>query len=88
MAEIKLNRRHVYVGDVYRELTQNAGFDHDTAIMFLDNLPTADVQKVRHGEWKQCDDWFVCTNCGKITDYHISNYCPNCGVKMDGKGDA
>lgn len=43
---------------------------------------------VVHGEWKFCgaDRWndaYQCSECGKIaTD--DSNYCLNCGAKMDG----
>lgn len=57
----------------------------------------ADVVEVRHGEWKPCfEDWRKqiegdeCSVCGfqhygtTIRDYH---YCPNCGAKMDGKGE-
>ena len=57
----------------------------------------ADVVEVRHGEWaKKNDDfsyWYVCSACGHAPpqnnwghEYH-SVYCPNCGAKMDGKGD-
>ena len=49
-------------------------------------IPTADVQKVKHGEWvyhyrlKK----FVCLECGYETKHKSDfNYCPNCGAKMD-----
>ena len=61
----------------------------------LKNLPTADVQEVKHGEWKEikCGDGmfdycFICSECSGTTPskaYAISpNYCPRCGAKMDG----
>ena len=63
----------------------------------IDYVPTADVVEVRHGEWVvELDDlgWnkHTCSECGytKRTDIHTSlgwNYCPNCGAKMDGKGE-
>lgn len=63
----------------------------------LENLPTADVAPVVHGEWYQCfEDWRQqqegnkCSVCG--FEYYGTGmlrfrYCPNCGAKMDGGGD-
>lgn len=58
---------------------------------------TADVAEVRHGEWK-IEEYknhlnVVCSNCNKEFyvynqgQYRIdrSNYCPNCGAKMEGE---
>ena len=59
----------------------------------IKQLPTADVQEVRHGSWKPCfDDWRKqiegdeCSACGFQhygTNIRNYNYCPNCGAKMD-----
>lgn len=66
-------------------------------------MPAADVVEVRHGEWvgemnmrlnlpqlSAYDDWH-CSECDWVyPERHISrlsNYCPNCGAKMDGKGE-
>ena len=61
----------------------------------IKNAPTADVVEVRHGHIIEtvkngkCNRVFSC--CGKdytkLTQWIIPNYCPNCGAKMDGKGD-
>ena len=64
------------------------------------NLPTADVEEVKHGEWEVCSDEyeicaseFVCSNCkesfcsSELTDeqfFEMLKFCPNCGAKMDG----
>ena len=56
---------------------------------------TVDAVEVVHGEWVVCGDGeyvpFMCSACGKTTSwYHkqTANYCPNCGAKMDGDGNA
>ena len=57
-------------------------------IGLLDEAPTADVVEVRHGKWHFRKSWnyFVCSECSfEHTNY--SHYCPNCGTKMDGKGE-
>ena len=64
------------------------------AITSIENAPVADVQEIKHGEWKLCyEDWRMqiagdeCSACGFqhygtcISHYH---YCLNCGAKMDG----
>ena len=47
---------------------------------------TVDAVEVVHGRWVWRDGCFHCTNC-KYTEDHITNYCPNCGAKMDGDGN-
>lgn len=56
-------------------------------------LPAADVAPVVHGEWKfdinpYSHRWsYKCTACGGwATDE--TDYCPNCGAKMDGGSHA
>ena len=58
-------------------------------LQLIDNIPTADVEEVRHGYWIpvtygdcKCS---ICGNayglCGGLMgDY---NYCPGCGARMD-----
>ena len=56
--------------------------------------PAADVVEVRHGEWKQVDAiffdhevlYFKCPLCNTTWESK-TNYCPNCGAKMDRKGE-
>ena len=52
-------------------------------------LPAADVAEVVHGRWIWNEegeiDWeqfYRCSNCGE-KEYWESNFCPNCGAKMD-----
>ena len=58
----------------------------------IENFPNADVAPIVHAHWISKNshgyEWvFVCSNCGYIDGYPFndrSNYCPNCGAKMDG----
>lgn len=63
----------------------------------IDYVPTADVVEVRHGEWIEHPHFdfsgaysgahFECSAChyDELYDIGDCNYCPVCGVKMDGK---
>lgn len=54
------------------------------------DIPAADVDPVVHGRWVCVDtdteQFFLCNRCKK-KEYWESNYCPNCGCRMDG-GDS
>ena len=65
----------------------------------LDQQPTADVVERKSGKWEIDSDTLpICSKCGEIALQRIfvkvphliqdvrmvrSNYCPNCGAKMD-----
>ena len=55
----------------------------------IKTLSAADVAPVRHGRWLCVDtdieQFFLCNRCNK-KEYWESNYCPNCGAKMDEEG--
>jgi len=67
----------------------------------IDDIPTADVEEVRHGKWvkdksKMRGDGeiydYCCSRCCGLAgknDYNnysiLSAYCPHCGAKMDGE---
>lgn len=60
----------------------------------LADMPATDVAPVVHGRWKwETGDIYRCTNCnGKAHVKEVMNrpawdFCPNCGVRMDGDGD-
>jgi len=55
----------------------------------VDQQPTVDAVPVRHGKWIDRNGAIVapfweryeCSECGARSDN--SNYCPNCGARMD-----
>ena len=71
---------------------------HNCALSCLTNCPTVDAVEVVHGKWNAIDE---CANSGvycSVCHRKIfkecygncklrSNYCPNCGAKMDGDGN-
>ena len=57
-------------------------------------IQAADVAPVRHGRWiaiKVPNEWDKgqCSECRSIFNSSVwgTNYCPNCGAKMDGGAD-
>ena len=58
----------------------------------LSKIPTADVVEVKRGKWEkrtfivfdnEIKDSYHCSECNTTWDT-ATNYCPNCGAKMDG----
>lgn len=85
MAEIKLQKRAVYVADVYAALVK-AGYED--AAYFIQGLPSADVAPVRQQSCKFCcgagyteEDFTVITQLGRTVRTQF-NFCPNCGRNL------
>jgi hypothetical protein len=70
------------------------------AVDIVRDYPAADVVPVRHGRWIDMGDFISCSECNAtrmkefLCDYGVArrldvrtNYCPNCGAKMDKDGD-
>ena len=65
---------------------------------FLDNIPTADAELIKHGKWIDVPDyggngWQIagkpvqpkqCSICGDVYS-KAYNYCPRCGARMKEK---
>lgn len=83
MAEIKLNKRYKYAGDIFRKLI-GIGFDVETATAFLSEVEDADVAEVKHGHWIKSGNEKKCSVCGFV--YYSNNDewngCPNCLARM------
>lgn len=59
----------------------------------VEEMPTVDAVEVVHGRWIDKGEYAVCTECGgrSGTQYDgvepiplMTQFCPNCGAKMDG----
>ena len=67
--------------------------DESCAILcWINEMPTIEAEPVRHGrwipakdvkKWVSSDKFVLCTECEKLNS-RKSNFCPNCGAKMDG----
>lgn len=70
--------------------------EHDDEMLMLEEAPTVDAVEVVHGRWiykwdaerdpKKYFIRIVCSECNLHTGQR-SNYCPQCGAKMDGDGN-
>ena len=60
------------------------------AVSLLGSAPTVDAEPVRHGRWIYTGFMEVkCSECSEtFHELESTNYCPNCGAKMDGGEDA
>lgn len=64
--------------------------DEDTILDLVDSIPTVDAVPVVHGRWvthyrsgTTVAEGYVSTCCD-MWNNRKSDYCPNCGAKMDG----
>ena len=62
-------------------------FPADDAKEMVDKMPTVDAVPVVHGRWKGAGTGdYYCSVCQQLVNPR-TNYCPNCGAKMDGDGN-
>lgn len=66
-------------------------YNADWIYSMLESAPTVDAVEEVHGRWQErytpngkyvAWDGFYCSVCGRRAAR--TNYCPNCGAKMDG----
>ena len=96
MKDGKLTKRFVYpIGGA-----PCRACDVDDMINAVEDYPAADAMPVRHGRWIDMGDFISCSLCSAtrmkefLCDYGVArrldartNYCPNCGARMDGDGE-
>lgn len=85
------------------ECAKDEFFDSDMAravvgiSVYVEMMPTADVQPVKRGKWIEQDMYYVCSNCKHeflndilgiaIWGNGVPYFCPNCGADMRGEND-
>ena len=59
---------------------------------WIDDIPAADVREVKRGKWKRGAytdvapkdmEFYYCSECGHRLQTWRSNFCPNCGARME-----
>ena len=89
-------RRYIDAELAKAEFTGNFQSQYATGTVkaMIDNVPTADVEEVRHGEWRLIEEdvdsngnnQYMCSLC-EAGELHapsvIVPYCWKCGAKMD-----
>lgn len=89
--------------DKVLEHTKDGDVIHRIPPDFIDNAPTVDAEPVRHGRWDNIPNTYMtvaskfgsysgyatsCSACREVNpNAYKTNYCPNCGAKMDGGGN-
>ena len=58
--------------------------DCENFIELIQAAPTVDEAPVVQGEWIgiEFDMFFKCSECGYLTDYRLTKFCPECGAKL------
>lgn len=62
-------------------------YDKACIIGLIDEEPTVDAVKVKHGHWEIAIGYdpkksFQCSEC-RLMAYEPTKYCPHCGSRMD-----
>ena len=62
----------------------------DDVLEDINLSPTVDAEPVRHGKWYTAEKYngylyWNCDQCHQHFTSQKSNFCPNCGAKMDGE---
>ena len=66
---------------------EQVNYSREDAADCIRYMNAADVAPVRHGRWIASHDEFCACSICKYPVYvgwNQTNYCPNCGAKMDG----
>lgn len=79
-----------YYAEYKKQDIYDGSQDRDWLKRCIDEAPTIEVEPVRHGRWVKRGQDIFCSECDEESGYtwagasRYSDYCPNCGAKMDG----
>lgn len=57
-------------------------YDKVDVMYVLDEIPSVIPQEPKTGHWIDSSNGWMCSECNNDNTYD-TNYCPNCGAKMD-----
>ena len=91
-----MGKRYIDADEFVNRVIQYPRQSTKTIGLALADTPTADVQEVKHGEWKVAmldhesmgcrPKVHYCSVCNHITTFRTF-FCPNCGADMRGGTD-
>ena len=86
--------REAAIKALMNDAPEQVGYSREDAADCIRYMDAADVVPVRHGRWiviKVPNEWDKgqCSECRSIFNSSVwgTNYCPNCGAKMDRGAD-
>ena len=84
------NEKRLIDANALRDKLYEADAITMNGVAIINQFPTVDAVEVVHGRWETIEGrehlGCLCSNCQKWSDAQ-TNYCPNCGAKMDGDGN-
>ena len=82
-------KKETAIKSLLNDSPEQVRYSREDAADCIRYMDAADVAPVRHGRWlyvnTDTEQFFLCNRCKK-KEYWESNYCPNCGCKMDLEG--
>lgn len=85
--------REAAIKELMNDAPEQVGYSREDAADCIRYMNAVDVAPVRYGHWIDKGEYGVCTECGgrSGTQYDgveptplMTQFCPNCGAKMDG----
>lgn len=94
MSELRLIDANALKHDFRKTFVDGEMIDVREVIERIELLsPTIDAEPVRHARWNEYQGGNICSKCNKdalcngIEEEVKSNFCPNCGARMDEVGE-
>ena len=79
--------RETAIKALMNDAPEQVGYSREDAADCIRYMDAADVAPVRHGRWLHRKNGVAyCSDCEVDTVEDETEYCPNCGCKMDLEG--